>query len=396
MEADAALGASLQALGVGFHLFGGSLLREPAEMRAPSSGGAYMVFSPFWRKLRLLGADLTPLSGRQTAAFPAPKIWPASDDLEDWGLLPRKPNWAAEFPPHWTPGEAGARKTLSEFLGGAATGYAGSREIPALRGTSRLSPHLAFGEIAPAAVWRAVAEHARRNDIPENDAEKYLSELAWREFSQHLLHAFPNMATAPLRGEFRQFPYEDAPERFRAWARGETGFPIVDAGMRELWRTGWMHNRVRMIVASFLTKNLLIDWRRGEQWFAETLLDYDPANNIANWQWVAGCGADAAPYFRIFNPTTQGRKFDPEGEYVRRFVPELDLRSIKDVHEPVAMSSLALDPEGARRRNDYPAPIVDLAASRQRALAAFDQMKKPLAKGENRSHVTRHDKDAFS
>jgi deoxyribodipyrimidine photo-lyase len=272
----------------------------------------------------------------------------------------------------WTRGEDGARERLYAFLDSGAEGYAAGRDRPDQEHVSRLSPHLRFGEISPRQVWHAMRAAAERKRPPgARDREKFIAELYWREFCHHLLHHFPDLATKNFQPRFDRFPWRKDSKALKAWQRGETGYPLVDAGMRQLWRTGWMHNRVRMVCASFLVKHLLIDWRAGERWFWDTLVDADPANNPANWQWVAGSGADAAPYFRIFNPTTQGETFDPRGRYVRAFVPELAEVPDNEIHAPAKAPAGTLAAAGLRLGRDYPAPIVDHAAARARALEAF-------------------------
>ena len=286
---------------------------------------------------------------RISAAEPPASLRPIK--LESLGFLPTKPDWAGGLRATWTPGEGGARKQLSLFIAKRLSGYAAGRDRPDLSVTSGLSPHLRFGEISPRQVWHAVARAAEDGTAPHGDVEKFLSELGWREFSYHLLFHNPDLATANFDDRFDAFPWAKDTKALRAWQRGRTGYPIVDAGLRELWHTGVMHNRVRMIAASFLIKHLLIDWRQGEQWFWDTLVDADPANNAASWQWVAGSGADAAPYFRIFNPVLQGAKFDPEGTYVRRWVPELAKLSTQ-AHPPAL--GRASRRAGSRRHNHRP------------------------------------------
>lgn len=339
--------------GVAAQSFGASLLMEPWELKT-AGGTPFRVFTPFWNALR-----------RQS--IPRPRAAPeglrfvediAGGRLEDWALLPRDPDWASGFP--WTPGEAAAQRTLRAFLK-RITDYREARDVPAGEGTSHLSAPLHWGEISPRQVWHAVRDHG---DSAGHEA--FLRELGWREFCVQLLFHNPELPARPLDKRFAAFPWRQDDRAFRAWTRGMTGIPIVDAGMRQLWRTGWMHNRVRMIAASFLIKHLGISWQRGEEWFWDTLVDADLANNAAGWQWVAGSGADAAPFFRIFNPVLQGEKFDPGGGYVRNFVPELRDVPDKYVHKPW----LAPAPPP-----DYPAPIMDLARGRDRALAAFRALK---------------------
>ncbi|MFN3868647.1 MAG: cryptochrome/photolyase family protein [Hyphomicrobiaceae bacterium] len=354
--------------GVELKRYSGTLLIEP-EAIATGSGGPYKVYSPFWRAL--LEAYRSERPSTAPTALPPPDRWPQSEPLASLALLPTEPNWAGGFAPLWQPGEMGARKRLERFLDEAATGYAEDRNRPDLEATSRLSPHLAFGEISPRTVWWATASRlgggapSKRPKGGEKGLETFLKELVWREFSNHLLFHFPTLPEKPFRPEFAAFPWRSDEAMLRAWQKGRTGYPIVDAGMRQLWATGWMHNRVRMIVASFLIKDLLIPWQDGEAWFWDTLVDADLANNAASWQWVAGSGADAAPYFRIFNPITQGIKFDPEGAYVRRWVPEIATRPGAEIHQPLEH----------RSSRGYPAPIVDHKAARECALQAFEAIK---------------------
>jgi deoxyribodipyrimidine photo-lyase len=347
--------------------FDGLLLHDPQTLRT-GNGGPYRVFTPFFRALRTAVSEATPLAA--PASLEAPSAQLQSDDLAEWRLTPRRPDWAAGFANDWSPGETGARTRLANFLASRAATYAQDRDIFAKDGTSRLSPHLRFGEISPRTVWRATQTSLGG----EASAEKFLSEVGWREFSYHLLHHFPGLPEQNLRREFDGFPWTDDASALAAWTSGRTGAPIVDAGMRELWATGWMHNRARMICASYLVKNLMTDWRRGASWFWDTLVDADLANNSASWQWVAGCGADAAPFFRIFNPMLQGQKFDPHGVYVRRWVPELTKLSDRDIHAPWLAAASSLRAAGVVLGETYPRPLVDLNASRARALAAFSQL----------------------
>ncbi len=355
--------------------FNGLLLMEPWEI-ATKEGKSYRVFSPFWRRLRECYDHRAPL--------PAPDALPAAPDiagdgLADWALLPEKPNWAEGFAALWEPGEAGARARLADFLEDSLAGYKAERDRPDRRSTSRLSPHLRFGEISPRQVWQAVEDHLSVASGGQSGADKFLSEIGWREFSYHLLFHEENLAEAPLRSNFAGFPWRESESDLRRWQRGRTGYPIVDAGMRELWATGWMHNRVRMIVASFLIKDLLISWQEGEAWFWDTLVDGDPANNSASWQWVAGCGADAAPFFRIFNPVSQGERFDPKGAYVRTWLPELEGLPDKVIHRPWEADEETLAEAGVNLGETYPRPIVDHAQARKAALQAFEEIKKEKA-----------------
>jgi deoxyribodipyrimidine photo-lyase len=358
---DADIAHALKAEGVECRGFNGSLLRPPGSV-LNGSGLPYRVFTPFHRAL-LEQVETQPEA-------PAPErikgvAGMASDALDDWGLHPRRPDWSGGF--DWTPSEAGASDVLADFVAKELKNYTKGRDLPGEAGTSRLSPHLHFGEIAP---WRAI-EQARDSDAPAAEIEKFVAEVVWREFSAHLLAAFPQVVDQAFQPKYDAMPWRDDDAGFEAWVRGMTGYPIVDAGMRELWATGFMHNRVRMIVASFLIKHLLIDWRRGENWFWDTLVDADLASNVQNWQWVAGSGADAAPYFRIFNPVTQGQKFDGDGRYVRKWVPELARLPDKWLHAPWTAPVENLLGASVALGRTYPKPIVDHGMARDRALDAL-------------------------
>ncbi len=356
--------------------FNGSLLFDPLEVRN-KQGTPFKVFTPFWR--HCLDREVAEPLGGGPRAWPSPATWPASDALADWGLLPTIP-WDADFAGRWSPGEAGAKAALKRFVGEAMAAYADQRNRPAIAGTSRLSPFLHFGEISPRQIWAAVrAAGAERGVFPPNGGAKvFLSEVGWREFAHHLLFHFPDTPSEPLRPEFKAFPWRSDSDGTlrRAWQRGRTGYPIVDAGMRELWATGWMHNRVRMIVASFLVKHLRLSWQDGAAWFWDTLVDADLASNTLGWQWTAGCGADAAPYFRIFAPVLQGEKFDPEGEYVRRWVPEIAKLPNRFLHKPWEAPASLRDHCGVDLGGNYPAPIVDHGEARDAALAAFKELRR--------------------
>lgn len=339
-EVDAALKAGLREDGVEVGSFAASVLFEPWTVTT-GAGTHFSVFTPFWRACLALPAPRAPLPEPREVAGAEHPI--ASDDLDDWGLLPQSPDWAGGLRGAWDPGESGARRRLREFLAEDLGSYDRARDEPAAGATSLLSPRLRWGELSPFTVWHEAVAHG--------GAGRFLSELGWREFAWHTLFHFPALATKNLRPEFDAFPWPRLkPTHLEAWQRGRTGVALVDAGMRELWETGYMHNRVRMVAASFLIKNLLIDWRRGEEWFWDTLVDADAANNPFNWQWVAGSGADAAPYFRIFNPELQAKKFDGDGHYVRHWAPE-------------------------HLSDDPPAPIVDLRETRQAALDAYEAVK---------------------
>ncbi len=362
---DADLAHALRAEGVEVKGWNGSNLCPPGSV-LNGSGEPYKVFTPFSKAL--LGLWTTPPHTLGPRAIETP-AGIASDDIDDWELHPRRPDWSTGF--DWTPGEAGATAALSAFVAGPMADYADGRDHPGRPVTSRLSPHLHFGEIAP---WRAV-ELARKaaadGKAPSAQAEKFISEIVWREFSAHLLHAFPQIVDRAFRPQYDRMPWREDPKGLEAWRRGQTGYPIVDAGMRQLWTTGWMHNRVRMVVASFLIKHLLIDWREGEKWFWDCLVDADLASNVQNWQWVAGSGADASPYFRIFNPITQGRKFDEDGRYVRRWIPELSRVPDRWLHAPWEAPAEVLRDAGVRLGATYPRPIVEHEPARKRALDAL-------------------------
>jgi deoxyribodipyrimidine photo-lyase len=348
-----------RAAGVPVHLHRTATLFDPGAIRT-QAGAPYGVFTPFARACRAQPPPAMPLAAPSHIPAPEP---PASDALGEWNLRPARPDWAGGLRDAWTPGEPAAQARLHAFTAGALAAYAGARDQPGTDGTSRLSPHLAFGEVSAGQLWHAAGVGG--------GAARWTDEILWREFSAHLLWHHPALPEAPLRQAFLRMPWRHDPAALRAWQCGHTGLPIVDAGMRQLWQTGWMHNRVRMIAASLLVKHLLLPWQAGEAWFWDTLVDADLASNAASWQWVAGCGADAAPFFRIFNPVLQGRKFDPDGAYVRRFVPELAALPDRWLHEPWAAPPPVLAQAEVRMGHTYPPPIVDLAAGRARALDAF-------------------------
>ncbi len=363
---DAAIKRALRAQGLHAESFNGALLFEPWTL-VNRQGGPYRVFTPFWRTAQA--------EWRVPAPWSAPAVLPDLEGdpdgirLEVLRLGPRR-GWDAGFWEHWTPGEAGAREAVEVFLDGALHGYREQRERPDRVGTSRLSPHLHFGEIAP---WRIVAAlEARRSAANGADIDAFLRQLGWREFAHHLLHHFPETPEQNFDRRFDAFAWAKPDRRLLdAWRAGRTGVPIVDAGMRELWRTGWMHNRVRMIVGSWLCKHMRQHWREGARWFHETLVDADLADNVMGWQWVAGTGADAAPYFRVFNPVTQARKFDPGGHYVARWLPELTSLPLPLRHAPWVAPDLA-----RKLAPGYPErPVVDLAVGRTAALEAYRRLR---------------------
>lgn len=367
IDRDRRLKSDLQRAGIEVHSFNGSLLFEPMHV-SRKDGGPYKVFTPFYRKGCLQNGP----SVRGLVANPdSPDIREPPDGatLDELELMPAI-HWYDTIEAEWQPGERGAAERLDRFLESGIDNYKDGRNRPDLEHVSRLSPHLHFGEISPQQVWHAAKPLARRKTL-ENDVDHFLSELGWREFSYNLLYHWPEIVHANLQPKFDGFPWREDDEALARWQQGQTGVPIVDAGMRELWQTGYMHNRVRMVTASFLVKNLMLHWRQGEAWFWDTLLDADLANNSASWQWVAGSGADAAPYFRIFNPVLQGKRFDPDGVYVRRYVPEIAELPDRYLHAPWEAPADVLDAAGIVLGETYPRPLVDLGESRERALDAF-------------------------
>jgi len=364
---DTAIKKALKDLGIEVESHNASLLWEPWLIHK-SDETPYKVFTPFYKK-----GCLSAKPPRAPLPTPNPlnlvKKPSGSLTLDALKLRPLK-KWKEPIEALWTIGEKGAQKRLNDFLKEGLPHYRKGRDFPAKPYVSRLSPHLHFGEISPHQIYAAV--HKLKGT--ENTAH-FLSEIGWREFSYNLLYHNPDLPEKNFQKKFDKFPWKKSPAALKAWQKGETGIPFVDAGMRELWQTGYMHNRVRMVVGSFLIKNLLIDWREGEKWFWDCLLDADLANNSASWQWVAGCGADAAPYFRIFNPVTQGVKFDPEGEYTLKYVPELSKMPLKYLFNPWEAPSDVLDKAGVVLGKTYPKPIVDLKASREEALKAFEKVK---------------------
>ncbi len=371
---DTDIKALLKQQDIGARSFNAALLHEPWEIET-GGGGPFKVFTPYWRV-----ASAKPFA----APLPAPSTIDAravasSDSLDDWRLLPRNPDWAAGWDRLWTPGEEGALDRFETFVAGDLPRYGEERDRPDLQRTSRLSPHLHWGEISPRQIFARLSL-AVEDTTTRNGAAKFMSEIGWREFAHHLLYHFPSLPDENWRPGFDSYPWRDSPADLKAWQQGQTGYPFVDAGMRELWQTGFMHNRVRMVAASFLVKHLRIDWRRGEAWFWDTLLDADLANNAAGWQWVAGSGADASPYFRIFNPVLQGEKFDPDGDYIRRWCPELKDLSNADIHAPFKAKADVLARAGVELGKTYPRPIVDHDMARQAALAGYRLVKDSAAK----------------
>ena len=368
--ADAAIASILQEEGRSLALHRTSSLVDFDAVRS-KTGTVYGMYTPFARAVEEMGEPGQPQPA-PTAIKPAKPV--ASDRLEDWGLLPNRPDWAGGLRATWTPGEPAAAKRLALFVSGAVGRYGTGRNLPGEDGTSMLSPHLHFGEISARTVW-----HASRTEDDGKDHFTYRRELIWRDFSAYLLWHHPTLPEAPLRPAFARLAFRQDPDGLHAWQRGMTGVPIVDAGMRQLWQTGWMHNRVRMIAASFLVKHLLIAWQEGVAWFWDTLVDADLASNGASWQWVAGTGIDSQPFFRVFNPVTQGEKFDADGGYVRRFVPELARLPDRYVHAPWTAPPAVLADAGVVLGRDYPNPVVDLSEGRNRALDVYRRTVREVA-----------------
>ena len=359
---DKAIKQALRDSGIEAESFNAALLAEPWDVRN-QSGRPFQVFTPFWKHVKTSIDPPAPLPA--PARLPAPAVWPESLSLEALELRP-KSTWDAGLAAAWEPGERGARRRLEHFLGGPVRDYDTARDLPGSPGTSRLSPHLHFGEISARQVWHAARAWRDR---------QFVTEVGWREFAHHLLFHFPRTTEEPLRPEFRRFPWDGDPAHLEHWQKGRTGVPLVDAGMRELWASGWMHNRVRMVVASYLVKNLRLPWQQGARWFWDTLVDADLAGNTLGWQWTAGCGADAAPYFRVFNPVSQGAKFDADGTYLRRWLPELARLPAPQIHAPWEADAATLRAAGIEPGGSYPQPLVDLGESRKAALAAYQQMR---------------------
>jgi deoxyribodipyrimidine photo-lyase len=369
---DQIIKTALRDAGVEADSFNSALLHEPWTVKT-KGGGPFQVFTPFWRHCLGKEDPGAPLPAPQ--ALQKPKRWPKSKSLTELGLLPGI-DWTEGMRAAWTPGSAGAHTLLERFLDASFDGYDTQRDEPGVRGTSRLAPHLHLGEIGPRQIWHAVRDFAlARGQHTTWRESRFLTEIGWREFAYHLLFHYPHTPEQPLRPAYAKFPWQPNPAALKAWTRGLTGYPVVDAGLRELWRTGWMHNRVRMIAASFLIKDLLIDWTDGARWFWDTLVCADLASNTMGWQWVAGCGADASPFFRIFNPATQGAKFDPRGAYVRRWIPELSGLADEWIHQPWAAPESVLAAAGVVLGSNYPHPIVDHAVARKAALAALAKVK---------------------
>lgn len=372
IERDKNIKVDLEAMGLETKSFNGSLLHEPWTIET-KAGGFYKVYTRYWHACRDKGTPEHPIDAPDKMI--SPETVPKSDALDDWALLPARPDWAQGFRDRWTPGEHGAQQRLDAFLDEAAERYIEQRNFPAVLGTSNLSPFLHIGDISPRQIWHRTVQKLGWTE----QTEAFLKEIVWREFACHVFYYLPDLPEKPMNQKFSKFPWMDEPDALKAWQNGMTGYPMVDAGMRELWQTGHMHNRVRMIVGSFLVKHLLLSWQDGEAWFWDTLVDADLAVNAFSWQWIGGCGADAAPYFRIFNPITQGNKFDGEGEYVRKYIPEIADLPNKYLFSPWEAPSDVLESAKVELGKTYPKPIVAHKAARERALSAFKSLPKANA-----------------
>lgn len=369
---DKEIKVSLQDAGLETKSFNGSLLNEPWTIET-KAGGFYKVYTRYWHACRDKGEPAPPVATPES--FSAASVMIESDDLNDWGLLPTRPDWAQGFRDRWVPGEHGAQQRLETFLDKAAENYIEQRNLPAVLGTSNLSPFLHTGDISPRQIWYRTIQKLGWT----GQTEAFLKEIVWREFAYHVFYYLPDLPEKPMNQKFADFPWVDDTDGLKAWQQGMTGYPMVDAGMRELWHTGHMHNRVRMIVGSFLVKHLLLPWQDGEAWFWDTLVDADLAVNAFSWQWIGGCGADAAPYFRIFNPITQGDKFDGEGDYVRKYIPEIAGLPNKYLFSPWEAPADVLADANIELGKTYPKPLIAHKVGRERALEAFKSLPKAHA-----------------
>lgn len=371
VQRDTDIKATLKKDGFEAKSFPGSIIHEPWEIET-GSGGPYKVYTPFWKSVQAKGfPDPLPRPSVKIA-----DIEGIGDKLSDWKLLPTNPDWADGWEDLWTPGENAALERLEEFMNEGIENYGELRNRPDLPNVSRLSPHIHFGEISPRQLISRAYFLADQSAKYSGDVKKFAAEIAWRDFANHLLYHFPEIPEKNWKPAFDDYPWQENREQLEAWQRGMTGYPMVDAGMRELWHTGYMHNRIRMLVGSFLVKHLRMHWKHGEAWFWDTLLDADLANNTSSWQWIAGSGADAAPYFRIFNPLTQGPKFDPQGDYVRKWCPEIASLPTKYLHAPHEAPKEELSKAGIELGKTYPLPIVDHKEARQAALDGYEAVKK--------------------
>ena len=374
VKRDTEIKSTLSNDGFDIQSFNGSVVREPWEIET-GAGGPYKVYTPFWKANLAKGIPEPVLKPSIKLA----KIDGLGETLGDWNLLPTNPDWAKDWKDLWTPGEAGAIKRLDEFLQDDIKGYGELRNRPDLPNISRLSPHIHFGEVSPRQVCKNA--YARKSEMPDytKDIDKFVAEVGWRDFANHLLFHFPKIPIKNWKPAFDDYPWRESAQDLTAWQKGMTGYPMVDAGMRELWHTGYMHNRIRMLVGSFLVKHLQLHWSHGEAWFWDALLDADLANNTTSWQWISGSGADAAPYFRIFNPISQGPKFDPDGNYIRKWCPELSGLPNTLIHRPHEATQMELKAAGIELGITYPHPIVDHKQARITALAGYEAVKSAQA-----------------
>jgi len=366
MDRDAKIKEALKEKDIEVKSFDGYLLFEPHKIKN-KQGSFFKVFTPFYKSCLEHPDPRDPIDKPKEINFAKAE----TESLDDWNLIPSNLNWPKSIVDEWQPGEDGAKKRLTNFINARIHKYGKGRDFPASDLTSMLSPHLHFGEISPYQIWQT----AKKADAPQAEINKFLSEICWREFSYHLLYHFPELAKKNWNPKFDKFPWDNDKKLLKKWQKGLTGYPIVDAGMRQLWATGYMHNRVRMIVASFLTKDLFVHWKYGAAWFWDTLVDADLASNSASWQWVAGCGADASPYFRVFNPTLQSKKFDTDGDYIKKWCPELSKLESKYIHAPWEAPNEALEKAGITLDDTYPKPIVDHSKAREKALGIYQQIK---------------------
>ncbi len=367
-ELDAEIKRALRDQGIEVESFNSSLLNEPHTV-STDTGNPYKVYTPYWKKVK--DRAIEPVASPDLAALRFPDGFPSSAALDSLNLLPKN-DWHQKFESYWEVSEAAAQKRLDDFLDQPVEDYHEARDLPAEKGTSSLSPYLHWGLIGPRQIIHGLKA---KHDLRAKGPQVYSKEVYWREFAYNVLYHFPYTPDAPLHEKYSDFPWQPDAEALKRWQRGQTGYPIVDAGMRQLYETGWMHNRVRMIVSSLLVKHLLQDWREGACWFWDTLVDADLASNTLGWQWSAGCGADAAPYFRVFNPIIQGKKFDTEGDYVRKWVPEIAKLPNKFIHTPWEAPAGILEYAGIELGKDYPEPIIDHQKGRDRALAALEKFK---------------------